>query len=267
MLRKWLAPEGISVELCRAKHIAKQQLRQYDVVFNMMYYWKPRFRHRRAITQLSSYSYWDKKKDGFVLPSFYRSVICKISEIAARFKAEVHPGQTVGLYHPVDVDLFKPVRTKNARELTFGYVGHRRRIKGLHLIRKAIEATGSEFKSVLFTRKRGSRLCRQEMADFYHSIDCYLCASEPGTDAGPMTAVEAFFCGLPLITTRVGQVQEMVEDGENGILVDRNVDSICRAITTVKNNYVDMKNTAMSNPEKWSHRTKNPWLRFFRSLG
>ena len=41
-----------------------------------------------------------------------------------------------------------------------------------------------------------------------------------GRRAGPKAVLEAMATGVPLVTTRVGQAQELVEDGRNGLLVD-----------------------------------------------
>jgi glycosyltransferase involved in cell wall biosynthesis len=44
-------------------------------------------------------------------------------------------------------------------------------------------------------------------------------------------------CGLPVISTAVGQVKSIVRNGENGILVDENnnVDEIVKHILSLKN--------------------------------
>ena len=41
-----------------------------------------------------------------------------------------------------------------------------------------------------------------------------------GRRAGPKAVLESLATGVPLVTTRVGQAQELVEDGRNGLLVD-----------------------------------------------
>lgn len=36
----------------------------------------------------------------------------------------------------------------------------------------------------------------------------------------PMTILEAFSCGVPVIGSRVGNIQEIIKDNENGLLFD-----------------------------------------------
>ena len=51
----------------------------------------------------------------------------------------------------------------------------------------------------------------------YHSADIFLNASE--IDNQPLSILEAFACGLPVVTTNAGGIPDMVSDGVNGLLV------------------------------------------------
>lgn len=59
---------------------------------------------------------------------------------------------------------------------------------------------------------------RAELAEAYHALDVYLVASRQ--EGGPKAILESMATGAPLVTTRVGQAQELVRDGGNGWLVD-----------------------------------------------
>ena len=59
---------------------------------------------------------------------------------------------------------------------------------------------------------------RGELVRAYHALDAYLVASRQ--EGGPKGVLEAMATGVPLATTRVGQAQEIVEDGRNGLLAD-----------------------------------------------
>lgn len=59
---------------------------------------------------------------------------------------------------------------------------------------------------------------RGELASDYHALDVYLVASRQ--EGGPKAVLEAMATGTPLVSTRVGQAQELVRDGENGWLVE-----------------------------------------------
>jgi glycosyltransferase involved in cell wall biosynthesis len=59
---------------------------------------------------------------------------------------------------------------------------------------------------------------RRELADAYHALDVCLVPSRQ--EGGPKAALESMAAGVPLVSTRVGQAQELVTDGDNGLLVD-----------------------------------------------
>ena len=59
---------------------------------------------------------------------------------------------------------------------------------------------------------------RAELSRAYHALDVYLVTSRQ--EGGPKAVLEAMATGVPLVTTRVGQAQELVDHGRNGLLVD-----------------------------------------------
>jgi UDP-glucose:(heptosyl)LPS alpha-1,3-glucosyltransferase len=46
-----------------------------------------------------------------------------------------------------------------------------------------------------------------------------------------MVCIEAMSCGLPVVVTRVGGIEDYVTDGVDGILVERTVNDVCAAMT------------------------------------
>jgi len=61
----------------------------------------------------------------------------------------------------------------------------------------------------------------EEMREFYRSLDVYICASR--SEGTPNPCLEAAACGVPLVTTRVGNMPELVRSGVNGFFVERQV--------------------------------------------
>jgi glycosyltransferase involved in cell wall biosynthesis len=59
---------------------------------------------------------------------------------------------------------------------------------------------------------------RAELAAAYHAVD--VCVVPARQEGGPKSVLESMASGVPLVTTRVGQATELVEDGANGWLVD-----------------------------------------------
>ena len=58
---------------------------------------------------------------------------------------------------------------------------------------------------------------RDALARAYHALDAYVVASRQ--EGGPKGVLESLATGVPLVTTRVGQAEDLVRDGENGLLV------------------------------------------------
>lgn len=62
------------------------------------------------------------------------------------------------------------------------------------------------------------RVGQAEMAELYDQADVYLNA--PLIDNMPGSILEAFACGLPVVTTNAGGIPWIVRDGENGLMVE-----------------------------------------------
>ena len=59
---------------------------------------------------------------------------------------------------------------------------------------------------------------RDGLAQAYHALDAYLVASRQ--EGGPKSVLESLATGVPLVSTRVGQTPEIVDDGRTGLLAD-----------------------------------------------
>ena len=56
-----------------------------------------------------------------------------------------------------------------------------------------------------------------EIDHLYQCLDLYIVASRE--EGGPKAVLESMACGIPLITTRVGQAMDLVKHGVNGMMV------------------------------------------------
>jgi glycosyltransferase involved in cell wall biosynthesis len=59
---------------------------------------------------------------------------------------------------------------------------------------------------------------REELGRAYHALDVYVVTARQ--EGGPKAVLEALATGVPLVTTRVGQVSAVVADGRTGLLAD-----------------------------------------------
>ena len=100
--------------------------------------------------------------------------------------------------HGVDTNIFKPQVTQR-KGFTVGWAGkYRREEKRTHLL----ERLG-------YNLKIGSNIDYFKMPDFYNGVDVYVCVSN--AESSPMPVLEAMACGLPVISTEVGLVPEVLQ--------------------------------------------------------
>lgn len=65
-------------------------------------------------------------------------------------------------------------------------------------------------------------LTNQEIQDFYKKNDYHVFLNVSETEGVPVSIMEAISYGMPVIATNVGGVKEIVKDGFNGFLLDKN---------------------------------------------
>lgn len=73
---------------------------------------------------------------------------------------------------------------------------------------------------------------RDEMLDFYRDLDVYVCASR--SEGTPNPCLEAAACGVPLVTTRVGNMPELIRDGENGLFFDGTAEGLANKLALLR---------------------------------
>lgn len=56
-----------------------------------------------------------------------------------------------------------------------------------------------------------------DIVDYYKALDLYIVSSR--AEGGPKAILEAMACGVPLVTTKVGMVNETIQNGINGFIV------------------------------------------------
>src|SRR6185295_15936027 len=79
------------------------------------------------------------------------------------------------------------------------------------------------------------RVAPSEMPRLYDRADVFVNASV--LDNQPVSLLEAFAAGLPVITTDSGDIANMVRDGDNGLIVPReDPAAIAAAVTTLLDN-------------------------------
>jgi len=70
--------------------------------------------------------------------------------------------------------------------------------------------------------------------EHYLDVDASLIASN--ADAGPFSAVESCLCNVPMISTNIGMPHEIINNGINGFIVDRDVNQMAQKIIELYEN-------------------------------
>ena len=74
---------------------------------------------------------------------------------------------------------------------------------------------------------------RAELGGAYREVDVCLVTSRQ--EGGPKSVLEGMASGVPVVSTRVGQAAELIEDGENGLLADvDDVEALTQAVLRVR---------------------------------
>jgi glycosyltransferase involved in cell wall biosynthesis len=105
-----------------------------------------------------------------------------------------------------------------------------------------------------------------EINRLYQCLDLYIITSRQ--EGGPKSVLEAMACGVPLVTTRVGQAMDLVQHGQNGMMVDVEktealADSVLRVLGDTQLRRTIVNNAAKTAKEN-TYKAHIPlWKRFF----
>ena len=104
-------------------------------------------------------------------------------------------------------------------------------VKGIRAMRVRVEEWDAPLLKISKDNKKAP-LSMDQMLDFYRSIDFYLCAS--WNEGTPNPGLEAGACGVPVVSTRVGNMRELIKDGTNGYFVEPTVESIVDCFNNIR---------------------------------
>jgi len=153
----------------------------------------------------------------------FRHIRTPSTEIKNHLQSKTHLQNIMVVRHGVDPDIFRPLKRRQ-RGFVVGWAGnYPRKEKRTHLLSRLGHPL-----------KIAKDVDHSEMVFFYNSVYVYVCISS--TEGTPMTVPEAMACGLPVVSTEVGLVPELLEDEwivpvnpEERVvaLIKRKLDALC----------------------------------------
>jgi glycosyltransferase involved in cell wall biosynthesis len=176
----------------------------------------------------------------------------------------------------VDLDTFRvkvPIEDRKPRVLWCGsnYHCEHTNIKGwkeiLLPLAERLEAAGIDYDyRRVESDKPKSCFSTEEMVDWYNTGTVYVCASS--SEGTPNPALEAAACGCTLVSTRVGNMPELIRHGYNGLLVRRDAGAMADAIQTAMNWLPGcLAGTMQRNIQAWDWKFRAPqYYDLFRRL-
>jgi glycosyltransferase involved in cell wall biosynthesis len=155
-----------------------------------------------------------------------------------------HPRNHIFVTNYIETDVFKPL-DRVRRPASICFVGGLRKQKNTLALLEALKGlpycidiigTGSMSAQLQeFAASNGIKanflgnIPNHELPEILNQHELFILPSL--WEGMPKTLLEAMSCGLPVIGTRVTGIQEVIEDGKNGILCDTDSGSIQQAIT------------------------------------
>lgn len=172
----------------------------------------------------------------------------------------------------INEELFKPdSKRRSSNKFTIGWVGRideskARELKGYDIVLKALE--GLDVKLDIRTYKE-NYVPRAKMVEFYQGIDCFICSSR--SEGLPNPVLEAAACGVPVISTKVGIIPELIINKKNGMIVSRNSEAIRKQVDYLMKHSKERQalgtNMRETIVKSWTWNIcKQDWENYFKSI-
>lgn len=200
----------------------KLNVAKYNVVYYASFplYAKHPVKHRNICGSITSHKCLSDMKRSLALLRHFHRVSANNKLLFDLFSA--HLDNVVYIPNGVDTKVFSfkgdtPYDQSNIR---LGWVGNTdRATKNFDSLVSPMRKWGGFVWSVVGTRKSKSwSKNHSDMVNFYHGLDFYVVTST--TEGTPNPALEAASCGVPLISTKVGNMMELITEGETGFFAD-----------------------------------------------
>lgn len=204
----------------------------------------------------------EKERTNFIFKYVSEYIVCskRLEKIYSKLDGGVKkPGAVIS--DGVDLSMFSmkdnEKYNKPSKKLIIGWCGNSKftdekddDLKGLRkIIIPAVEELKNENYNVeLNIADRNVEMIEhKDMPKYYNSIDVYVCASR--TEGHPDPVIEAMACGVPVISTDVGIVNELFGEKQKQLIIKRNKESLKEKIKTIVENRKMLSEVSKENLE------------------
>lgn len=243
--------DAFDVQIRYVRENPNLQDEKFDLLY--VFFWGERYHRKfihntgRIVKEISSHRWQNEKYYGQHTPeeALERymldadALVCTSQRLFNKF-VDIHSQ----VYHyplGVDPEIYTLGPTRQGK-LKIGWAGNiNDAVKGVKDI--LIPATQGQYE--LFLAEGGKSI--QEMVKFYQKIDVICVASlEEGT---PLPLIEGMACGCFPVCCDVGIVSEIIKHQENGLIVNRTIDSFKEAFEWCENNLLYIRSVSEKNSD------------------
>ena len=165
------------------------------------------------------------------------------------------PSHTAVCANGVDLDEFRvtrPIELRCPRILWTGSERYRA-VKGydtlLVPLARRLEGLGFATSFRLVDSHCADLRTHHAMADWYNTGTVLVCAS--AAEGTPNPALEAAACGCVVVSTPVGNMPELIRNGENGYLVERTGEALLRGVRAAVAGYMRLARQLQADIQAW----------------
>jgi len=141
----------------------------------------------------------------------------------------------------IDLDIFKPMDVEKEYDLIF--IGRLEKNKGINLFLETVKKLNA--RAIIVGDGELRDKIKLEIENFKLKVDMHGWAKDSGeisgllnkskvlvmpsyNEGGPRVVLEAMACGVPVATTRVGLMPDIINDGINGLFIDWTADDMAQ---------------------------------------
>ena len=180
-----------------------------------------------------------------------------------------HP-KTINISNGVDLDTFKieiPVDRREHKVLWVGSIIHRK-VKNYDSIlcplSNLLHRDKIKFEFRLTNSVGKNRLTHEQMCKWYNTGTIYAISSR--NEGTPNPGLESSACGCIPVSTKVGNMPELIHDGQNGYLCETSVDSLYSGIKKAIKNYEELQTNMSSVIQTWGWKERSKqYYEYFRN--